>query len=101
VTFLADADGRPHGVDVLHTIVAQVTAPVRWDLVMNELGTRGVTAILEPAPGGVLTGLAKRALPGVELLAVKSPDDIDAARDLIARHSARSGVPHHRAGGRP
>lgn len=89
VPFLADVDGQAHGdaATTLRTIAAQVTAPVRWDLVMDELASRGVTAILELAPGGVLTGLAKRALKGVELVAVKSPDDVDAARDLIARHS--------------
>ena len=33
-------------------------------------------------PAGTLTGLAKRALPGVETVALKTPDDLDAARDL-------------------
>ncbi|GAB2475305.1 ACP S-malonyltransferase [Xylanimonas ulmi] len=89
VPFLADADGAAHrtGAETLARIAAQVTAPVRWDLIMETLAARGVTAILELAPGGVLTGLAKRALKGVELVAVKSPDDVEAARDLVARHS--------------
>jgi [acyl-carrier-protein] S-malonyltransferase len=89
ITFLADADGAPHGdaTTTIATIAAQVTAPVRWDLVMDELAARGVTALLELAPGGVLTGLAKRALKGIELVAVKSPADVEAARDLIERHS--------------
>lgn len=89
ITFLADLDGQPHGTgaETLARLAGQVTAPVRWDLVMDGLAARGVTAVLELAPGGVLTGLAKRALKGVELLAVKSPDDVEAARDLIARHS--------------
>jgi [acyl-carrier-protein] S-malonyltransferase len=47
----------------------------------------GVTAILELPPAGTLTGLAKRAIPGVELLALKSPDQIDAARRLIEEHA--------------
>ncbi|GAB3174347.1 ACP S-malonyltransferase [Myceligenerans halotolerans] len=98
---LADLDGAAytggthgHGTaaDVLSHLAGQVTAPVRWDLVMETLAARGVTALLELAPGGVLTGLAKRGLKGVETLAVKSPDDVDAARDLIARHSATSGA---------
>lgn len=94
--FLADLDGAAytggahgHGTaaDVLANIAGQVTAPVRWDLVMETLAARGVTGLIELAPGGVLTGLAKRGLKGVETLAVKSPDDVDAARDMIARHS--------------
>jgi [acyl-carrier-protein] S-malonyltransferase len=96
---LSDADGASydalatgshgHGTaaDVLGRLATQVTAPVRWDLCMQTLAERGVTGILELAPGGVLTGLAKRALKGVELVAIKSPDDVEAARDLVARHS--------------
>jgi [acyl-carrier-protein] S-malonyltransferase len=83
--------GHGTAADVLTRLAAQVTAPVRWDLVQATLAERGVTAILELAPGGVLTGLAKRSLKGVELVAVKSPDDIEAARDLISRHSSVAG----------
>jgi [acyl-carrier-protein] S-malonyltransferase len=42
-----------------------------------------VTAALELAPAGTLTGIAKRELPGVELVAVKTPDDLAAARALV------------------
>ena len=56
---------------------------VAW--AVNELG---VTALLEVCPGGTLTGLAKRALPGVRTLALKTPADLDAARELIAEHAA-------------
>jgi [acyl-carrier-protein] S-malonyltransferase len=48
----------------------------------------GATALIEVCPGGTLTGLAKRALPGVTTLALKTPDDLDAARELIAEHGA-------------
>lgn len=94
--FLADLDGTAytggahgHGTAaaVLANLAGQVTAPVRWDLVMENLAALGVTGLLELAPGGVLAGLAKRGLKGVESVAVKSPDDLDAARDLITRHS--------------
>ena len=87
--FLADYDGALHGSgrEVLARLAQQVTAPVRWDLVSEGLAAQGVTGLLELAPGGVLTGLAKRALKGVELVALKTPDDVAAARDLVARHS--------------
>ena len=45
-----------------------------------------MTAIIELPPAGTLTGMAKRALPGVSLLAVKSPDQLDAARELVEEH---------------
>ena len=55
----------------------------------NDLGPMPEPTTEDPelVPGGTLTGLAKRALPGVELLALKGPDDLDAARDLVARHT--------------
>ena len=48
----------------------------------------GVTGLVELAPAGTLVGLAKRAMKGVELLALKTPDDLDAARLFIGRHTA-------------
>jgi [acyl-carrier-protein] S-malonyltransferase len=45
-----------------------------------------VTAIIELPPAGTLTGLARRALPGVAQLAIKTPDQLEAARDLIEEH---------------
>ena len=41
----------------------------------------------KPAPGGVLAGLARRTLPDVARVAIKSPDDLAAAQQLIAEHS--------------
>ena len=84
--------GHGTAADVMSRLAAQITAPVRWDLCQETLAARGVTAILELAPGGVLSGLAKRALKGVESVAVKSPDDVEAARDLLARHSTAAEV---------
>jgi [acyl-carrier-protein] S-malonyltransferase len=59
------------------------TLPVRWDLCLGTCRDLGVTAAIELAPAGTLTGIAKREMPGVELLAVKSPDDLARARELI------------------
>lgn len=89
VTLLGNADGAAvvDGADALDRIVAQVARPVRWDLCQATLAGLGVTAMLEVAPGGVLTGLARRTLPGVETVALKSPADLDAARDLVRRHA--------------
>jgi len=86
---LGNADGAQvtDAADGLARLVAQVARPVRWDLCAATMVGLGVTGLLELAPGGVLTGLARRGLPGVETVALKSPDDIDAARDLIARHA--------------
>ncbi|MBF4599680.1 ACP S-malonyltransferase [Frigoribacterium sp. VKM Ac-1396] len=64
-------------------LVGQVSSPVRWDATMSSFADAGVTGIVELAPAGALTGLAKRALRGVPSVAVKTPDDLQAAVDLI------------------
>ena len=78
------------GADALERVVRQVARPVRWDLCQETMATLGVTGLLELAPGGVLAGLARRTLPDVERVALKSPADLDAARDLVARRSGTS-----------
>jgi [acyl-carrier-protein] S-malonyltransferase len=76
-----------NGTDFVSLLVKQVSSPVRWDLTMAAMVEAGITAIIEVCPGGTLTGLAKRSMPGVETLALKSPDQLDAALTLISNHS--------------
>jgi [acyl-carrier-protein] S-malonyltransferase len=78
------------GRDVLQRLVSQVSNPVRWDLCMRTMADLGVTAVIEMPPAGTLTGLIKRALPGVETMAVKTPDDLDAARKMVEAHATES-----------
>ncbi|RPF28728.1 ACP S-malonyltransferase [Georgenia muralis] len=87
-TLLSNADGAvvSSGADALERLVTQVASPVRWDLCCEQMLASGVTAAVELCPGGVLTGLARRTLPGVETVALKSPDDLPAARELIDSH---------------
>jgi [acyl-carrier-protein] S-malonyltransferase len=83
---LSNADGAAvvTGPDLIARLVRQVTLPVRWDLCLRTCADLGVTAVIELAPGGVLAGIAKRELPGGDIVAVKSPADLDKARELIA-----------------
>ncbi|MEU6533585.1 ACP S-malonyltransferase [Streptomyces sp. NPDC046928] len=89
VSYVSNKDGHAvtTGAEVLERLVGQVANPVRWDLCMETFKELGVTALIEACPGGTLTGLAKRALPGVKTLALKTPDDLDAARELVAEHA--------------
>ncbi|GHF72245.1 ACP S-malonyltransferase [Streptomyces thermodiastaticus] len=89
VAYVSNKDGQAvtSGREVLERLVGQVANPVRWDLCMRTFQELGATALIEVCPGGTLTGLAKRALPGVKTLALKTPDDLDAARALIAEHA--------------
>jgi [acyl-carrier-protein] S-malonyltransferase len=87
---LSNRDGAvvPGGADWLGRIVNQVSAPVRWDLCMRTMTDLEAGALIELPPAGTLTGLARRAMPGVALAALKTPDDIPAATKLIAEHGA-------------
>ncbi|MEV5826204.1 ACP S-malonyltransferase [Spirillospora sp. NPDC052242] len=75
------------GREFVDRLVEQVSAPVRWDACMDGMREIGVTAIIELPPAGTLTGLAKRELKGVELVALKTPADLDKAREVIAAHA--------------
>jgi [acyl-carrier-protein] S-malonyltransferase len=87
---LSNLDGTAvtSGREILSRLVRQVTAPVRWDLCMATLADLGVTAIIELPPAGTLAGLAKRALKGIEIVTLNTPEDLAAARDLIERHAS-------------
>jgi [acyl-carrier-protein] S-malonyltransferase len=72
-----------NGRAFLDLMVGQVSSPVRWDMCMESFSAAGVTGIIEVTPAGALVGLAKRALKGVPTVAIKSPDDLTTARELI------------------
>jgi [acyl-carrier-protein] S-malonyltransferase len=90
---LSNADGAvvQTGGEALRRIVDQVSNPVRWDLCSQTLRELGVTALLELPPAGTLAGLAKRAMPGVEIVALKTPGDLPAARALVQAHASSAG----------
>lgn len=89
ITLLSNLDGAAvrTGSEWLDRIVAQVSEPVRWDACMRTLAGLAASAIIELPPAGTLTGLARRELPGMALLAMKTPADLDAARALVATHT--------------
>ncbi|WP_156759736.1 ACP S-malonyltransferase [Microbacterium karelineae] len=72
------------GARALELIVHQVQNPVRWDLCMAAFAEASVAGLVELTPAGALVGLAKRGLRGTPAVAVKTPDDLAAARDLLA-----------------
>jgi [acyl-carrier-protein] S-malonyltransferase len=89
---ISNRDGKivHDGRDVVRRIVDQVANPVRWDLCMETMLDLGVTGILEMPPAGTLTGIAKRAMKGVETFALKTPDQLDEARAFCAEHGSAS-----------
>ena len=96
LTVLSNRDGAAvrTGTDWLERIVTQVSAPVRWDKCMQTMRDLGATAFIELPPAGTLVGLARRALPGVALLGLKSPADLDSAQALLAEHAGSHSDSH-------
>jgi [acyl-carrier-protein] S-malonyltransferase len=92
VPLLSNFDGQPvtDGSAAVESLIAQVSRPVRWDLCMESLVQRGVTGVIELAPAGTLAGLAKRGMPGVKTVAVKTPEDLSAALALFAELDGQS-----------
>ena len=80
------------GRDFLERMVSQVSNPVRWDLCMETFKDFGVTGLIEIPPAGALANLAKRGLPGVEVLALKSPDQLSEAQRMIREHAQPSQI---------
>lgn len=92
---LSAADGQvvQNGKDMLRRLVQQVATPVRWDLCMATMTDLGVTGLLEMPPAGTLTGIAKRNLSGVEVLALNTPDQLPEATDFVRRHGDEPSSP--------
>lgn len=85
VTLWTNRDGSvvTSGTAFVDLLVGQVSSPVRWDKDMESFAAAGITGLIEVAPAGALVGLAKRGLKGVPTVAVKTPDDLPAAIELI------------------
>jgi [acyl-carrier-protein] S-malonyltransferase len=86
ITLLSNRDGAvvTSGSDWLERVTAQIAAPVRWDECMEAMAGLGATVLIELPPAGILTGLARRSLPGVQVLPLRAPDQLEVARRLTA-----------------
>lgn len=87
---VANVDARPHRdpEEWRSLLSAQLCSPVRWRQTLLRLQDDGASVFVECGPGGVLTGLVKRTLPGVRAVAVATPDDIDRLLAILAEGTA-------------
>jgi len=85
---ISNKDGAiiDNGREILDRIVGQIAGPVRWDLCMETMAKSGVTGVIELPPSGTLVGLIKRAQPTIETFALKTPEDVPAAREFAKKH---------------
>ena len=89
ISVISNRDGEvvTDGVQVLTRIVNQIANPVRWDLCMERMKKLGITGVIELPPAGTLVGLLKRGAPEIETFALKSADDVSAAKEFAGRHA--------------
>jgi [acyl-carrier-protein] S-malonyltransferase len=86
VPVVANVDATAHrqAEDWPALLSAQLSSPVLWRQTLSEIGALGATHVVEVGPGGVLTGMAKRALAGVTTLPVGTPADVDKLLEAMA-----------------
>ncbi|MFJ6169702.1 ACP S-malonyltransferase [Curtobacterium sp. NPDC092190] len=87
----ADGSRVDDGRRFVDLVVQQIANPVHWDAVMESFTAAGVTGVIELAPAGALVGLAKRGMRGTPTVAIKTPEDLPAAIELLQRDSETAG----------
>ena len=83
VPVVTNVDAEPHddAEGITKRLVAQVTAPVRWEASVEKLAAMGFTRGLELGPGRVLAGLVKRIAPDLQVVSMEGPDDLGKATE--------------------
>lgn len=70
--------------DCREGLVRQVSAPVRWQDVVQTLAREGVDTVVEVGPGTVLSGLVKKIDKGLRVLNVEDPASLEATLQALA-----------------
>jgi [acyl-carrier-protein] S-malonyltransferase len=100
VPVVANVDARVHSdpSEWPSLLSAQLCSPVRWRHCLETLAGLGATTLVELGPGGVLSSLARRAVPDVTALSVSKPDDLDVLMDAVAAPDSWRTEPHQHQG---
>jgi len=83
-----DAASHTDHTEWSRLLSAQLCSPVRWRQTLHTLEDDGVTTFVELGPGTILTGMAKRTVPGARSLSVSTPGDLDVLLEVLAGHPA-------------
>ena len=77
-----DAELKRTSSAAIEALVAQVSAPVRWEAVVQRLASEGVTTYVEVGPGTVLSGLVRKIHRDAVVVNFAGPDDLAAIEAL-------------------
>ncbi len=80
-----DAEPKRRAEDAIEALVAQVSAPVRWESVVRRLASEGVTTYVEVGPGTVLSGMVRRIHRAAAVVSFGRPEDLAAVEALVGR----------------
>jgi len=78
-----DAEPKRDAAAAIEALVAQVSAPVRWEAVVRRLASEGVTTYVEVGPGTVLSGLVRKIHREATVISFGSPEDLAAVEPLF------------------
>jgi len=70
-------------IEIRRTLQDQVTGTVRWLDCMERLAALGCDFFIELGPGGVLAGLLRRTLKGIEVVSVADVDSVRKCADAL------------------
>lgn len=64
-----NVDAKPHTLpaEIKQNLIAQLTAPVRWTQIIEQMSADGFSSYVELGPGTVLNGLISKISPAVEV----------------------------------
>ena len=79
-----DARVQASTADIRDALVRQLYLPVRWSECMQTLISAGIDRCAECGPGKVLSGLARRIDKSIDMRALGTPDELEAAREAWA-----------------
>jgi [acyl-carrier-protein] S-malonyltransferase len=72
-------------VEIRRTLQDQVTGTVRWLDCMERLAALGCDFFIELGPGGVLAGLLRRTLKGVDVVSVSDAESLHKCAEALSR----------------
>ena len=83
-----DAEPKHDAPSAIEALVQQVSAPVKWEAVVQRLAVLGVDTLVEVGPGTVLSGLIKKTDRGVRVASVEDPDGLANVEAQLASMSS-------------
>jgi [acyl-carrier-protein] S-malonyltransferase len=78
-----DAEPKRDARSAVEALVAQVSAPVRWEAVVRRLASEGVTNYVEVGPGAVLSGLVRKIHTDATVFNFAAPEDLAAIEGAL------------------